>query len=272
MRERGTISLKIGVGIITKQMNSIGIQIKGATQQIEKFIEKITEDALFFEVSRMPCIGERIELGTPNGETQVFRVTEVIHYTFSDNDFPRTWGRITVEPCDLFLQVSKEFNEQEDEEWEPDGDVEPDELKDEEWEPDEDAEPDENGEVEEMEPGKKRPPTPRRGRLPRGIMTPEEDYKLPILEALDELGGSARTKTVLMKVKKLMRGVLKEVDYQIVSAISNEIRWQKSAKWAYYRLKIAGLVKNDSRRGFWEISEAGRQYLADLKQVLMRLK
>ncbi|MBD2254924.1 winged helix-turn-helix domain-containing protein, partial [Nostoc parmelioides] len=108
------------------------------------------------------------------------------------------------------------------------------------------------------------------GRLPRGICTPQEDYKLPILKALDDLGGSARTKTVLRQVKKLMKGTLKRIDYQNYinqqgSYTIIEPRWQKNAKWARYHLMKEGFVKSNSPRGVWEISKAGRQYLADNK-------
>jgi len=66
-------------------MNLIDIEIKGSNLQIEKFIRKLTEKssgALVFKVSRIPCTGEIIQLGTPDWGTEFFRVTGVIHYTF----------------------------------------------------------------------------------------------------------------------------------------------------------------------------------------------
>jgi len=107
-------------------------------------------------------------------------------------------------------------------------------------------------------------------RIPRGICTPEEAYKLPILKALDELGGSARTKDALARVKKLMKEVLNKTDYleykyKNITGVYTVVEpcWQKRTKWVRYKLMKEGLVKSDSRRGVWEISEAGYQYLTE---------
>jgi len=43
------------------------------------------------------------------------------------------------------------------------------------------------------------------GRLPRGVKTPSKDYYGPIIQALIDLGGKAKSDDVLMQVEKTMR-------------------------------------------------------------------
>ncbi len=98
------------------------------------------------------------------------------------------------------------------------------------------------------------------GRIRRGTRTPEEAYRLPILRTLVELGGGGRTADVLDRVGELMREQLKDVDYEPLSS-SGSPRWRNSAQWARNTMVYEGLMKDSSRRGVWEISEAGRRYL-----------
>lgn len=250
-------------------MDLIKIQIVGATEIIDKFIRKLTKrfsDALVFEVTRIPCVGEIIELGN-DVETEAFRLTRVVHYTIPD--FYSAWGCITVEPCNLLLSVLEtgeryDLDHPDDDLPELPDDDEIPELPDYDYDlndSDDDLPelPDCDYNINENNFFSKRRFL---GRLPNGVCTPEEAYKLPILQALDLLGGSAKTKDVLAVVKKLMKGVLKKVDYEKAGSSSrSETRWHKRAKWVRYDLIAEGLVKKDSLRGVWEISKMGRQYL-----------
>ena len=101
------------------------------------------------------------------------------------------------------------------------------------------------------------------GRLKRGMRTPEEAYRLPILTALVELGGGGQTAEVLVRVEREMRGQLLEVDYDPLSSNSNMKRWYNTAQWTRNALVKEGLMKSDSPRGVWEISEEGRKYVTD---------
>lgn len=42
----------------------------------------------------------------------------------------------------------------------------------------------------------------------------------------------------------------------------NEVRWEMRVHFARLRMKERGLIADDSPRGTWEISDAGREYLA----------
>ncbi len=96
------------------------------------------------------------------------------------------------------------------------------------------------------------------GRLRKGQRTPEAAYYLPILKALVELGGSAKMRTVLDKVHKAMKPVLKDVDHEPLASDPEMPRWRNSAQWARNTMRQEGLLKADSPHGTWEITPAGK--------------
>ncbi len=102
-----------------------------------------------------------------------------------------------------------------------------------------------------------------RRKLKRGLRTPQEEYRIPILSSLVELGGSGEVKEVLKLVGEKMRDILNEYDYQRLS--TGEVRWENSAKWCRHTLVKEGLLRAGSKRGVWEITEKGREYLEKLK-------
>ncbi|MGB9861371.1 MAG: winged helix-turn-helix domain-containing protein [Candidatus Bipolaricaulaceae bacterium] len=110
--------------------------------------------------------------------------------------------------------------------------------------------------------GNKRPQR-RRERLKRGLRTPEDAFRKPILEALVELGGRAEMPRVLELLEKKMQGVLNDYDYQPLPSDPKTIRWRNTAQWCRNTMVREGLLKSDSPRGIWEISERGRQALQE---------
>lgn len=103
---------------------------------------------------------------------------------------------------------------------------------------------------------------PSHSRLQRGLRTPESAYYHPILKALDELGGRAKMNDVLERVEVQMRDRLSDVDYQPLNSDPEQPRWRNAAQWARNGMVKEGLLKDDSPRGVWEISEGGRLILA----------
>ena len=99
-------------------------------------------------------------------------------------------------------------------------------------------------------------------RLQRGLRTPETTFYQPIIHVLVELGGSAKLNEVLAKLEPRMKGILTSVDYEPVSSDPDLPRWRNTAQWARNTMVKEGLLKQDSPRGIWEITEAGRRYLA----------
>lgn len=100
------------------------------------------------------------------------------------------------------------------------------------------------------------------GKLRRGVRNPSESYIRPILQALSEMGGRGETAAVLDRVGEIMKPVLREVDYQPLASNPDNLRWRNAGQWARNSMVNEGLLKADSPRGVWEISEKGRAGLA----------
>jgi restriction system protein len=95
--------------------------------------------------------------------------------------------------------------------------------------------------------------------LAPGLRTPERAFRRPILEALVELGGGAPVSEVLKVVGEKLRGRLNHYDLERHQSGSRPVRWQKTAEWCRDTLVREGLMRSDSPRGIWEISDAGRK-------------
>jgi restriction system protein len=100
------------------------------------------------------------------------------------------------------------------------------------------------------------------GRLQRGVRTPEETFRRPILQVLADMGGSGKVRDVLTQVEKTVRAELSDADYQHLPSTPNTPRWYNTAQWARNSMVQEGLLRDDSPRGTWEISEAGQRFLA----------
>jgi len=98
-------------------------------------------------------------------------------------------------------------------------------------------------------------------RLPRGLRTPEDAFRRPILEALVELGGSAPASQVLELVAQKMQAILNPHDWEPLPS-GSAIRWRNTAQWCRQSLVREGLMKADSPHGIWEISDQGRKSLS----------
>ena len=99
-------------------------------------------------------------------------------------------------------------------------------------------------------------------RTPPGIKTPQERYRLPILQALVELGGKARTGRVLDRVGELMAGILNDFDRERLPQ-GRDIRWRNTAMWERLDMVKERLLSDQSPNGTWEITEAGIQKLKE---------
>ncbi len=100
-----------------------------------------------------------------------------------------------------------------------------------------------------------------RTRLKRGLRTPIDDFREPILRAIVELGGSAPASEILDKVETSMKELLNSYDQERLSSYPQEERWRKTAQWARNSMAREGLLVSDSQRGVWEISTKGRKHL-----------
>lgn len=98
-------------------------------------------------------------------------------------------------------------------------------------------------------------------RLPKGLRTPEEEYRLPILETLRVMGGSGQIKAVLSIVYEKMKETLNEHDLKPLPSSPETPRWFNSAQWCRARMVKEGLLRSGSPHGIWEIDDAGLEEL-----------
>lgn len=101
------------------------------------------------------------------------------------------------------------------------------------------------------------------GRLKRGLLLPQHEYEIPILEALDELGGRANIGNVLERVYDKLQNRLNEHD--LASIGGGWVKWQNRAQFARFDLVQTGDLKKGSPRGIWEISDQGRTRLRKVR-------
>ena len=114
--------------------------------------------------------------------------------------------------------------------------------------------------VDHGERGKAGSPKRDLGKLPKGLKTPEKAYMEPILQVLNEMGGRGQAGEVVGRVGHVMEPVLRDVDYQLLRG-DGKPRWQKTVNWARFLMIKDRLLKSDSPRGIWEISDEGRAHL-----------
>lgn len=103
---------------------------------------------------------------------------------------------------------------------------------------------------------------PLRPRRNDGRVVPETDFLLPILQALEEAGGSARVGDVLDAVELKVRDRLTPMDFDRLG--KGDIRWRSRARFASSRLKDAGYLEKDPSTRTWTITERGQDCLAQL--------
>ncbi len=92
-------------------------------------------------------------------------------------------------------------------------------------------------------------------RLPHGERTAQESFRLPILRALYETGGSGKTADVLDRVGKMLIRTLTDADRATMK--HGEIRWRNTAQWERNAMVEEGLLKKKSPRGIWELTDKG---------------
>jgi hypothetical protein len=102
------------------------------------------------------------------------------------------------------------------------------------------------------------PPVPerRRGR------TPERAFYAPILRALTALGGRGSLLAVITLVEQELQAQFSLEDLQPTPQTS-ELRWRNTLRWARRDLVRRGWLRDSVNKGVWEISEVGRQWLAE---------
>ncbi len=101
----------------------------------------------------------------------------------------------------------------------------------------------------------------RPGFQPDPAGTPRDAFRLPILQALVEMDGRGARTQIFARLHEMMKHQLREHD--LASVPSGSVRWHGKAQSARQAMVREGLLSRDSLYGIWEITEAGRSFLAD---------
>jgi hypothetical protein len=106
-------------------------------------------------------------------------------------------------------------------------------------------------------------PAESRAARPKSVdRTQERDFRLPILEALDELGGRARAEDIRPLLERKMQSKLRPDDHGFLPS-NGELRWWNTAKYERKHMvrMRPPLLNSGSPHGWWEITDTGREYL-----------
>lgn len=94
----------------------------------------------------------------------------------------------------------------------------------------------------------------------RRLKLPKTDNKVlreQILLALKRLGGKAKVPDIIGEMTRQLDGALLPGDL-VWREATKEPAWQNNAKWERYQMVQDGLLRGDSPRGVWELSEDTR--------------
>ena len=79
-----------------------------------------------------------------------------------------------------------------------------------------------------------------------------EHYRVPIIEALEELGRRGNVDEVLELVFEKVKNKLTDIDF--TKTYSGYFRWKNTAHWQHHKMVKDGSLKSDSPRGIWELN------------------
>jgi hypothetical protein len=99
------------------------------------------------------------------------------------------------------------------------------------------------------------PESARRARI--GELIDRREYDIPIFNVLVRHDGSAAGNDVIDEVGAMVEDRLTPKDKEPIP--SGVTRWRNRVAWRRFSLVQRGLLKSDSPRGVWELSEAGWQ-------------
>jgi hypothetical protein len=103
-------------------------------------------------------------------------------------------------------------------------------------------------------------------RASAGELLPMEEYELPLLRAISQLGGSAPAYKVKEAVEPMLADRLAAVDRARLQ--SGDVRWENRLGFARLDAVRRGHLRSNSRRGVWELSDPGIERLGRLEAEL----
>ena len=102
---------------------------------------------------------------------------------------------------------------------------------------------------------------PARPRSDRTSKLPQKAFRQPLLEIILELGGSAHAREVRSVMEERVKPLLLPGDREVLS--TGDERWWNAACWERSTLVKEGLLRPDSPRGTWALSDKGIEHVAN---------
>jgi hypothetical protein len=90
----------------------------------------------------------------------------------------------------------------------------------------------------------------------RGSKVPQKELRQPLLDTLNDLGGSAHVHEIRSALEKKIEHRLGNGDYEKVS--TGEARWWNAACWERANMVRDGLIAESSERGIWELTDKAK--------------
>ncbi len=106
----------------------------------------------------------------------------------------------------------------------------------------------------EGKPQRESVPRKRRQRNNNEPVTPSSVLRECILQVLTEFGGSARRSNVLDRMEEMLEDRLTPRDLE-TRTDGRVIIWKNNACWERQIMVDAGILRNDSKFGYWELAE-----------------
>ncbi|OGO24238.1 MAG: hypothetical protein A2Z28_05485 [Chloroflexi bacterium RBG_16_51_9] len=94
-----------------------------------------------------------------------------------------------------------------------------------------------------------------------GEVTNAADFWKPILNVLVARGGQAERQDVHSDIERRMKDRFKQGDLELNR--DGTLKWSKQVDYQRLAMAQEGLLRKDSPRGKWEITENGRQWLVN---------
>ena len=95
--------------------------------------------------------------------------------------------------------------------------------------------------------------------------TRSKEFRIPILQALVNLSGSAKRKLVFEELERIMGDQLTENDWNTLPSNKKMARWKRIATNARTKMLEDGLITVDPKMGIWMITEKGREELGEMR-------
>lgn len=97
-----------------------------------------------------------------------------------------------------------------------------------------------------------------------GALLAMEEYEVPLLRALAAAGGAAPRFEIVEAVESMLEDKLTDLDRELLPS-GGDVRWRNRLGFARLRAVERGHIRSDSRRGIWELSDAGFSELRRLE-------